>query len=76
MVAWFVPILISFALSVVSYVLTPKPKQPKPNFAKELDDPTADAGREIGVLFGTMTIKSPNILWYGEKSSQQFKVSA
>lgn len=75
MVAWFIPLLISLALNVVSYILTPKPKGPKADAVKDLENPTAEAGRELPVVFGTMTIKSPNCLWYGNKSSRTYKVS-
>lgn len=76
MVAWFVPILVSFLLSVVSYLLAPKPKQPKPQAAKDMDDPTAEAGRPIPVPFGTLTIKGGNVLWFGEKKTRVYKVPA
>lgn len=74
MVAWFVPLLISLALNIVSYLLMPKPKAPKPEGAKDMENPTADAGREIPVIFGELTIKSPNCLWFGQKSRRTYKV--
>lgn len=76
MIAWFIPLLISVALSVVSYLLMPKPKAAKPTAAKEMDGPTSEAGREILVPFGTIMIKSPNCLWWGEKSMSQYDVDA
>ena len=30
----------------------------------------------VPVVFGTVTIKSPNILWYGEKREHTYKVNA
>lgn len=68
--AWFIPLLVSLALSVVSYLLTPKPKQPKPGAVKDLDDPTAEAGRPLPVVFGTVTVKGLNVLWFGEKRTK------
>lgn len=76
MVAWFIPILISVALSVISYLLAPKPKQPKPEAAKEMESPTSEAGRPISVPFGTIMIKSPNALHSGDKSMRQYEVEA
>lgn len=76
MPAWFVPILVSFLLSVVSYLLAPKPKQPKPQAAKDMDDPTAEAGRPIPVPFGTILIKGVNIIWFGEKRTRTYQVKA
>lgn len=65
--------LVSVALNLL---LAPKPKAPKPEAAKDLEDPTAEAGRPIPVVFGTVTVKGLNLLWYGEKSSQTSKVKA
>ena len=61
-------IAIGLAFSIVGYLLTPRPKAPKPNEAAQLEDPTAEAGRPIPVVFGTLTVKEPNVLWFGEKS--------
>jgi len=41
-----------------------------------MDDPTAEAGREIPVVFGTMTVQSLNVLWYGDKTMLTYKVNA
>lgn len=68
-------IVIAIILAVVSYMLTPKPKSPQSEATKQLDAPTADASRPIPVVFGSMTIKSPNCLWYGDISSQTRQVS-
>jgi len=76
MVAWFIPLLISVALSVISYLIQPRPKAPKPEAAKDAENPTAEAGREIPVLFGTMTIKGPNVLDFTDKSIRNYRVKA
>lgn len=68
--------LIALVLNVVSYLLAPKPKQPKPEAAKDMDNPTADAGREIPMVWGTITVKSMNCLWFGEKSNRSYTVKA
>ena len=76
MVAWFIPLLITLALQIVAYILMPKPKAPKPEAAKDLENPSAEAGRPIPVVFGTATVKGVNILWFGEKSIRTYKVKA
>lgn len=73
MVAWWVVLAISVALQVASYILMPKPKAPKPEAAQDLQNPTAEAGRPIPVVFGTMTVKGVNIIWFGEKSIRTYK---
>lgn len=73
--AFFLNILLSLVLMVVSYLLMPKVKQETPE-TKDLDDPTAEAGRPIPVLFGTVTVKGLNVLWFGEKGRETSKVRA
>ncbi|UUV43218.1 gene transfer agent protein [Rhodobacter phage RcCWillis] len=74
----FIPILISvligFAIQVVGYLLMGQPKQEKTDDVKDLETPTAEAGRPIPVPFGELEIKGLNCLWFGEKSSAQVEV--
>lgn len=65
---WFIPILIGLAFTAIGYLLMPRPKIAKPEAAKEADNPTAEAGKTIPKVFGTLLIKSPNVLWFGDKS--------
>lgn len=74
--AWFIPLLLAIVFNVVAYLLAPKPKRSQPAETKDMDNPTADAGRPIPVVFGTVTVKGLNVLWYGEKSRDSRKVSA
>ena len=74
MVAFLIPLLIGIALNIVAYLLAPKPKAAKPDAAKEMEGPTAEAGREVCVPFGTILVKSPNALWWGDKSMRTYKV--
>lgn len=72
--SFFIQIAIGLTIAVVGYVLTPQPKRSKPPEARDLEAPTADAGRPIPVVFGTMDIRGPNILWYGELETRQYEV--
>jgi len=67
-------LVLALVLVAVSAMLAPKPKQTKAEI-RELDDPTADAGREIPVVFGTVTVKDSNILWFGEKTTKSYTVN-
>jgi len=59
--------LLWFAItSVLSYALRPKPPAPKPASLQDVQAPTADDGREIPVVFGTVWVRGPNVLWYGD----------
>lgn len=73
--SFLVMFVVSLALSFAAYMLAPKPKQPKFE-AADLKNPTTSAGRPVPVIFGTVTLKSPNVLWYGEKSVKNYKVKA
>ncbi|AOR76564.1 hypothetical protein [Novosphingobium resinovorum] len=74
--AWIIATLVAIAIQIISYVLMPKPKAPKPEAVKELEEPVAEAGIERPVIFGTMMIQSPNCLWYGDKYMHTYKVKA
>ena len=62
---WVQVILLVVSL-VLSYALRPKPVIPKPAALEDFDIPMAELGRAIPVLFGTMIIKSPSVMWYGD----------
>lgn len=55
---------------VVSYViqaaLQPKPQAPKAAALADFDVPTAEEGRAIPVVFGTVVITGSNCVWYGD----------
>lgn len=72
--AWLVTLLVAVAIQIIAYILLPKPKQPKPDAAKDLEDPTAEAGRPIPVVFGSVLVKGGNVLWFGQKSIRTYKV--
>lgn len=72
--AWWIWLLVGLALSVISYLIMPKPQTEQPASTSDLDDPTADPGKPVPVVFGTVTMKGLNILWYGEKSRAQTTV--
>ncbi len=71
---FFLQLLIGVALMVVSYLIMPKPKQPQREI-EQGEKPTAEAGRPIEVLFGTITIKAPNSLGYLDKYYKKKEIS-
>ncbi len=68
--------IIAIALQVVAYLLTPKPKAPKPAEAEDFESPTADAGRAIPMVIGDVRVKGLNVMWYGDKDVRNRKVKA
>lgn len=73
---FLVQFAIALVLAVASYMLAPKPKQSTSSMARDLESPTTDAGRPLPVVFGTVIVKSPNVLWYGDKNIHERKVKA
>ena len=71
---WLFALVIALAITVVAYILMPKPKTPPPPAVTDMDNPTAEAGRPIPVVFGTLTVKGTNILWYGDKAYLVFNI--
>lgn len=71
---FFISFLIAVAVQVVAYLLAPKPKQPKPEAARDLEAPTADASRPIPVIFGTITVKGLNVLHTADKQVVEYEV--
>lgn len=69
--AWFLYVLLAIVVNVIAYLLAPKPKKNKPPAVEESENPVADAGKPIPVIFGTLTKKELNVLWFGDKN---FKV--
>lgn len=73
--AFLLSLAVSVAIALIAYAFMPKPKKTTPDMARDLEMPTADAGRPVPVVFGEGTIKSPNTLWYGEPSTEDIEVS-
>lgn len=68
------PVIAAIVVSfVMSYLLQPKPKTRGPDGLDKIDVPTAEVGRPIPVLFGTRTISSANIVWYGDLRTKAIK---
>lgn len=71
--SFLVLLAIALVLAIAAYMLAPKPKAADVR-ASDLNNPTVSAGRPMPVLFGTKTMKAPNVLWYGDKSVREYKV--
>lgn len=69
-IALIVALVISIALMIASMMLRPKPHYDTP---QAMSTPTATAGKEIPVIFGSILIKDPNCLWWGSKSIYTYK---
>lgn len=59
-------IFLYIVTSLISAALAPKSPKPKPATLADVDAPTADEGRPIPVLFGSVLITGANVVWYGD----------
>lgn len=59
-------IIIGLALLIIGYLIMPR--QNTETEITELESPTAEAGIPWGVVFGDKIVKTPNYLWWGDKS--------
>lgn len=62
------------ASSLVSIALRPKPDRPQPGGLSDFEVPTADASRAIPVVFGTVKVTGPSVIWYGNLGTEPFQV--
>lgn len=67
MVWWWIPYAIQLVLAAGSYFLA-RSMAPDPQnaVAGKVRAPSAEEGGNIPVLFGTRTIASQNVIWYGD----------
>lgn len=72
---YWVYLVVLVVAAVVSYALAPKPPSPKPPALEDFDIPTAEQGRPIPVVFGTVTITGANVVWYGDLKTDPIKKS-
>lgn len=70
-------IAIAVAMQIIGYLLLPKPPKEAPPELSDFEDPTAEAGRPIPVIWGSGTITGLNLLDFNDKaiSSRKVKVS-
>lgn len=69
----WVYIAIFTASIAISLALAPKPPSRRPPSLSEIDVPTAEEGKPIPVVFGTVVVQSPNVVWYGDLAYRPVK---
>lgn len=58
---------------ILAVALQPKIPQQKPADLSEIDAPTAEQGKPIAKVFGTVVVQSPNVVWYGDLGYNKIK---
>lgn len=72
--AWVVALIVSTVLNVAAFIITPKPKAPKPSAVEDAKAPTADKGRPVPKVWGTVTVRGINVLWWGDRSKNSYMI--
>ncbi len=57
-------ILFGYFNTIINYLM-PSPPAPKASDISDFTAPTAEEGRPVPVVFGTVKIEGANVLWYG-----------
>ncbi len=72
---FWVNLLVYAILFVITDLLKPKPdiEDAKPAGLGDLRLPTATEGRPIPLIWGTVRIESPNVVWYGDLVEEPIK---
>jgi hypothetical protein len=70
MFEYFVVLIVA---ALVVSALAPRPPSPKPASLNDFEVPTADQGRPIPVVFGTVTVTGPNVIWYGDLGTEAIR---
>lgn len=70
---FFVQLLIAVVISIFT---APKPVTPKPASLSDFDMPTAEPGRNLPVVFGTVLMRDPNVVWYGDFAYSKIRVKS
>ncbi len=65
MVFWFA-LLLFVGSTVLSALLQRRPKDVQPSSLGDFTFPTAQEGRVIPIVYGTVKISAPNVIWYGD----------
>jgi len=66
-------IVIGIASFVLNLVLAPKPQNAKAASLEDFEFPVAEEGLEIPVVFGTVNLRGPNVVWYGDLKIKDIK---
>ena len=70
---FFTAIALMIVSAAISYALQPKPEPPKPSSLEDIKVPTAELGKSIPVIFGTVVDNSPNVVSYGNLRTEDIK---
>lgn len=70
-------IIIAAIVNVAAQLLMPRPRQGRPDSMTEaMENPTADAGKPVPVIFGDFEVRSPNVIGFYDKKMDTYDVDS
>lgn len=66
-------LIIGLVMSLIGVLLRPKPEQPKPSTIDDVKIPITEEGQEVGKVYGTVWMKAPQVVWYGDFQASPIK---
>lgn len=72
---FLIAFLVEAITTLISYALRPKSDKPQPKGLSDFEIPTADASRAIPVVFGSVKLTGPNVVWYGDLGVEGFQIN-
>src|SRR5271167_2758352 len=73
---WAFNLIYLVATTLLTIALAPRPPAPASASITDFKLPTADQGKPIPVIFGTVDITGANCVWDGDLSTSQIKVKS
>ena len=64
-------LILTVISTVLSMVLQPRPVPPISASLSDFQVPTAEEGRVLPVVFGTVLEKGANVVWYGDLKKEE-----
>lgn len=71
-----IQLIVGIALQAIGYLIMPQVKNERADEVTDMDNPTAEGGRPIPVVFGEKDVTGLNIIWFGDKATTSREVSA
>jgi hypothetical protein len=70
---FYAVLIVAVVLAAVAISQAPGPVEPPPVSLEDFEAPTAAPGRPVPVVFGTVYLKAPNVVWYGDLGYEAVK---
>lgn len=70
-------LIIAVVMHVAAALLLPRARTGRPDsMTEEMDNPVADAGKPVPVVFGDYELRSPNVIGFYDKKMDTYDVDS